>query len=453
MAPTRSGNAKIARMPASSAPAEKPGHRAGPETSRSGCRTGRPVLEESTHGPSPRVYWSSSIVAAGPSLAATEPAGPASVISTIPTPVTDSACAHARTNRSGRRDAAGEPSATPARISATRTEVTLITIPHRATSTRRAIMSGPWLPNSHHRHESTQPATAAGPRVPAWPRPSGTHPTVPARPTHVGSRSTPRRVPSAGVPGGRRGVTPMDPLLVPREAFESMVVDALDALPQWMAPIVAEIAVLVEEEPAPEQAPPGSTLLGLYRGVPRTRHGGRVPGTTPDTITLFRGPISCPRTLSTRAWTLSRLVHARTIGPRKRVMVSGVVPGTRPPWRVRGTPRYNPRSVLPGGACSGAGSSSTSTAISATIGAIHCGRASRASTTMDSKASRGTSRGSIGVTPLRPPGTPADGTRRGVDLDPTCVGRAGTVGCVPDGRGQAGTRGPAAVAGCVDSWR
>src|SRR5665647_1647556 len=128
-------------------------------------RTGRPVLEESTHGPSPRVYWSSSIVAAGPSLAATEPAGPASVISTIPTPVTGSACAHARTNRSGRRDAAGEPSATPARISATRTEVTLITIPHRATSTRRAIMSGPWLPNSHHRRESTPAPTAVDPSL------------------------------------------------------------------------------------------------------------------------------------------------------------------------------------------------------------------------------------------------------------------------------------------------
>ena len=106
-------------------------------------------------------------------------------------------------------------------------------------------------------------------------------------------------------------MTPMDPLLVPREAFESMVVDALDALPQWMAPIVAEIAVLVEEEPAPDQAPPGSTLLGLYRGVPRTRLGGRVPGTTPDTITLFRGPIVrlCDSPESVHARVLKVLGH------------------------------------------------------------------------------------------------------------------------------------------------
>src|SRR5665647_2366927 len=42
-----------------SAPARWPGFSAGAETSRSGCRTGWPVREDSTHGPSPRVYWSS----------------------------------------------------------------------------------------------------------------------------------------------------------------------------------------------------------------------------------------------------------------------------------------------------------------------------------------------------------------------------------------------------------
>jgi predicted Zn-dependent protease with MMP-like domain len=83
----------------------------------------------------------------------------------------------------------------------------------------------------------------------------------------------------------------MDPRDVPREAFEAMVVDAIDALPDWMAPILAEIAVLVEDEPAPGQVPAGTLLFGLYHGLPRTRRGGRVPGTLPDTITLFRRPI------------------------------------------------------------------------------------------------------------------------------------------------------------------
>jgi predicted Zn-dependent protease with MMP-like domain len=83
----------------------------------------------------------------------------------------------------------------------------------------------------------------------------------------------------------------MDPALVPREVFDSLVVDALDALPGWIIPIVAEIAVLVEDEQPAAEATPGVLCLGRYRGVPRTTGGGRVPGTLPDTITLYRIPI------------------------------------------------------------------------------------------------------------------------------------------------------------------
>lgn len=83
----------------------------------------------------------------------------------------------------------------------------------------------------------------------------------------------------------------MDPALVPREAFEAMVVAALDALPEWVIPIVSEIAVLVEDEQPAAEAKPGVLCLGLFRGVPRTTAGGRVPGTLPDTITLYRVPI------------------------------------------------------------------------------------------------------------------------------------------------------------------
>lgn len=83
----------------------------------------------------------------------------------------------------------------------------------------------------------------------------------------------------------------MDPALVPREAFEAMVVAALDALPEWVIPVVSEIAVLVEDEQPAAEAKPGVLCLGLFRGVPRTSAGGRVPGTLPDTITLYRVPI------------------------------------------------------------------------------------------------------------------------------------------------------------------
>ncbi len=83
----------------------------------------------------------------------------------------------------------------------------------------------------------------------------------------------------------------MDPAAVPLEAFEVMVIDALDSLPEWVLPVVNEIAVLVEDEQTESERRPGVLLLGLYRGVPRTTHYGRAPGTLPDTITLYRVPI------------------------------------------------------------------------------------------------------------------------------------------------------------------
>ena len=83
----------------------------------------------------------------------------------------------------------------------------------------------------------------------------------------------------------------MDPAAVPLDAFEAMVVDALDSLPDWVLPVVNEIAVLVEDEQAESERRPGVLLLGLYRGIPRTSQYGRAPGTLPDTITLYRIPI------------------------------------------------------------------------------------------------------------------------------------------------------------------
>lgn len=83
----------------------------------------------------------------------------------------------------------------------------------------------------------------------------------------------------------------MDPTLVPREAFEGMVADAIDRLPEWTAPIVREIAILVEDHPRDGEAPPSGLLLGLFRGIPRTTWGGHPSGMLPDTITLYRVPI------------------------------------------------------------------------------------------------------------------------------------------------------------------
>ncbi len=99
--------------------------------------------------------------------------------------------------------------------------------------------------------------------------------------------------------------------MVTRDAFEAMVVDALDSLPTWVQAVVSEIAVLVEDEQAESERRPGVLLLGLYRGIPRTSHYGRTPGTLPDTITLFRAPIvkACTTVEEVPARVRTVLVH------------------------------------------------------------------------------------------------------------------------------------------------
>jgi predicted Zn-dependent protease with MMP-like domain len=78
---------------------------------------------------------------------------------------------------------------------------------------------------------------------------------------------------------------------IPPDAFDEMVRNALDQLPDEAAALVAHIAVVVREQPEPGDAPPGRLLLGMFRGIAHTRVGGRVPGSLPDVITLYRRPI------------------------------------------------------------------------------------------------------------------------------------------------------------------
>jgi len=75
------------------------------------------------------------------------------------------------------------------------------------------------------------------------------------------------------------------------DAFDELVREALDQLPDEALALVAEIAVVVREEPEPDEVRPGELLLGSFRGIEHTRVGGRVPGSLPDVITLYRRPI------------------------------------------------------------------------------------------------------------------------------------------------------------------
>ena len=79
---------------------------------------------------------------------------------------------------------------------------------------------------------------------------------------------------------------------ISRAEFEEAVDDALDSLPDEVAQAIAEanVAILVEEEPTPEQSR-GADLLGLYEGVPLDRRSVFDGFRQPDRIFVFRGPL------------------------------------------------------------------------------------------------------------------------------------------------------------------
>ena len=62
---------------------------------------------------------------------------------------------------------------------------------------------------------------------------------------------------------------------ITREAFERLVAQALDDLPAEFAEKIANVEVVVEDQPTPQDLekqglPPGALVLGTYRGVPLT---------------------------------------------------------------------------------------------------------------------------------------------------------------------------------------
>jgi len=71
------------------------------------------------------------------------------------------------------------------------------------------------------------------------------------------------------------------------ERFEELVVEGIDALPDWVHEAMENVSVLIEDGPPPGQ--PG--LLGLYHGVPLSHRGGNYTNVLPDTITLYRASI------------------------------------------------------------------------------------------------------------------------------------------------------------------
>jgi predicted Zn-dependent protease with MMP-like domain len=78
-------------------------------------------------------------------------------------------------------------------------------------------------------------------------------------------------------------------------AFERLVDRALAAIPDPYRVALAEVAIVIEDEPTREQLrengiEPGDSLYGLYEGVPRAEYAADWV-TSPNRITLFRLPL------------------------------------------------------------------------------------------------------------------------------------------------------------------
>jgi predicted Zn-dependent protease with MMP-like domain len=80
------------------------------------------------------------------------------------------------------------------------------------------------------------------------------------------------------------------------DAFEELVADVLDALPEDFHAKMDNVEVVVEEWPSREEMRsvglrPGETLFGLYQGIPRTQRTTAYNLVLPDKISIFRGPL------------------------------------------------------------------------------------------------------------------------------------------------------------------
>lgn len=80
------------------------------------------------------------------------------------------------------------------------------------------------------------------------------------------------------------------------DRFHRLVREAYLMIPARFRRRIANVAVVVEDEPSAEdlriaRCPRGSTLLGLYHGVPLTERTSSYGMVLPDRISIYRGPI------------------------------------------------------------------------------------------------------------------------------------------------------------------
>ena len=83
---------------------------------------------------------------------------------------------------------------------------------------------------------------------------------------------------------------------IPPEEFESLVEKALEELPDDFADLLDNVAVIVEDEPDPEDLESmgmstDEEIFGLYHGWNRLHRDSLYSGALPDRILIYRGPI------------------------------------------------------------------------------------------------------------------------------------------------------------------
>ncbi|MGI8691180.1 MAG: metallopeptidase family protein [Thermomicrobiales bacterium] len=83
---------------------------------------------------------------------------------------------------------------------------------------------------------------------------------------------------------------------VSQHAFETLVADALDGLPDAILRMLDNVAVVVADEPTVHQRQrvrlaDDEVLLGLYEGIPRTERTAGYGAVLPDKVTIFQRAI------------------------------------------------------------------------------------------------------------------------------------------------------------------
>lgn len=80
------------------------------------------------------------------------------------------------------------------------------------------------------------------------------------------------------------------------EQFDTLITKAMDELPQEYIKGLENVAIVMADEPTPEQKEKmqlreHTILLGLYEGIPLTQRGNGYTFVLPDKITLFKHSI------------------------------------------------------------------------------------------------------------------------------------------------------------------